>query len=143
MSNLGSRGFLPFHQRPVNVCPAILYMSHVSLLFEDTNGRKYRVISQLRLLWKSAQHLLNARWALLPQHVHKPEFSFGQSRGFRGRQETILRSLFVGPNLLDAKEAQTSTNYLVACRGVFGCLGALPEIDPLISKFEWELLLFV
>src|ERR1700734_3315751 len=115
MPNLRPRRFVPLHQRPINMRPAILYMSHVSLLFEDTDGRKYRVISQLRLFWQPIQHLLNARRTLLPQHVLQPQSGLRISWAARDHPPFFnYWTQSIRPNLLDAKEAQTSTNYLVA-----------------------------
>src|SRR5580704_3590474 len=117
MTDLRPRGLFAFDQCSVNVCTAVLYVADVALLFEDADGGQHRVVGQGRLAGKRFEHLLNGRWPLLPQYVHKPEFGFGQGYRF-GWWQGLLRS-----HLLDALDARTSTNYLVAWGGVDGCLG--------------------
>ena len=109
MANFRAGGFGPLNQGPVNVRAAILYMPEVTLLFEDADGGQHRVISQLGFLRERFEHLLDGRWALLPQHVHEPQLGFSQGCGFGWWQEpsSVL-------NLLDAMKAERSTNYLVA-----------------------------
>src|SRR5271166_3332250 len=109
MANFGARRIRTSDQRPVNVGAAILYMAEVALLFEDADGGQHGVIRQRRFPGQGVEHLLDGRWALLPEHVHEPEFRFSQGCRFaRGHEPSSSLEL------LDAVEMKTSTNRLVA-----------------------------
>src|ERR1700733_130053 len=107
--NLRARRLLLPHHRGIDVRPPILNMFEVAFALQDSDDSQHGVVGQCGFSHHRIKHLVHSPRLALPQHLHHPQFSFGQD--FR-----LSRRHCVPPDSVRRAPLGKVTNYLVEGR---------------------------